>query len=137
MEGGSRDRSISAGPEPQSATSEKHPAPPGSTGPSDAAVNKRKRGLGVVTPNACTECRKKRAKVRLAPVTLPMFLSAKVLQSLTTVFEQSSATETNHAEGVNPRESNVFTKSQFDSPRRTSGARLSSFGSSRNRTIPS
>lgn len=62
MEGGSRDRSISAGPEPQSATSEKHPAPPGSTGPSDAAVNKRKRGLGVVTPNACTECRKKRAK---------------------------------------------------------------------------
>jgi hypothetical protein len=69
--------------------------------------------------------------------TIPMFLSAKVLQSLTTVFEQSSATETNHAEGVNPRESNVSTKSQFDSPRRTYGARLSSFGSSRNRTIPS
>jgi hypothetical protein len=26
--------------------------------------SKRRRGLGVVTPNACTECRKKRAKVR-------------------------------------------------------------------------
>lgn len=25
--------------------------------------SKRRRGLGVVTPNACTECRKKRAKV--------------------------------------------------------------------------
>ncbi|KAK6214101.1 hypothetical protein LQW54_004703 [Pestalotiopsis sp. IQ-011] len=62
MEGGSsRDRSVSAGPEPQSATSEKHPAP-GSIGTSESAVNKRRRGLGVVTPNACTECRKKRAK---------------------------------------------------------------------------
>ncbi|KAK0737414.1 fungal-specific transcription factor domain-containing protein [Apiosordaria backusii] len=27
-----------------------------------AGVSKRRRGLGVVTPNACTECRKKRAK---------------------------------------------------------------------------
>lgn len=26
-------------------------------------LSKRRRGLGVVTPNACTECRKKRAKV--------------------------------------------------------------------------
>lgn len=26
-------------------------------------VSKRRRGLGVVTPNACNECRKKRAKV--------------------------------------------------------------------------
>ncbi|KAI3400743.1 hypothetical protein diail_1952 [Diaporthe ilicicola] len=29
---------------------------------SSAAASKRRRGLGVVTPNACTECRKKRAK---------------------------------------------------------------------------
>lgn len=29
------------------------------------AASKRRRGLGVVTPNACTECRKKRAKVPL------------------------------------------------------------------------
>lgn len=28
-------------------------------------LSKRRRGLGVVTPNACTECRKKRAKVRI------------------------------------------------------------------------
>lgn len=32
---------------------------------SSAAASKRRRGLGVVTPNACTECRKKRAKVPL------------------------------------------------------------------------
>ncbi|KAI0130474.1 fungal-specific transcription factor domain-containing protein [Xylariales sp. AK1849] len=55
-----------ASPEPSSATSEKHPAPPGGPpGSQDAAdfqLNKRRRGLGVVTPNACTECRKKRAK---------------------------------------------------------------------------
>ncbi|GAW26055.1 putative nitrogen assimilation transcription factor nit-4 [Rosellinia necatrix] len=31
-------------------------------GPSNALASKRRRGLGVVTPNACTECRKKRAK---------------------------------------------------------------------------
>ncbi|KAL2141995.1 hypothetical protein VTI28DRAFT_1731 [Corynascus sepedonium] len=42
-------------------------APPsGSTAGPSAGANvvssKRKRGLGVVTPNACTECRKKRAK---------------------------------------------------------------------------
>lgn len=32
------------------------------TGPTSGA-SKRKRGIGIVTPNACTECRKKRAKV--------------------------------------------------------------------------
>ena len=48
------------------------PQPAGSSGPNtgDPAANqqqsKRRRGLGVVTPNACTECRKKRAKVRLS-----------------------------------------------------------------------
>lgn len=32
---------------------------------SSTTASKRRRGLGVVTPNACTECRKKRAKVLL------------------------------------------------------------------------
>lgn len=32
------------------------------TGPPATLASKRRRGLGVVTPNACTECRKKRAK---------------------------------------------------------------------------
>ncbi|KAI1839533.1 hypothetical protein JX266_014256 [Neoarthrinium moseri] len=50
--------------EPASATSEKHPAPGSSSANHDAA-SKRRRGLGIVTPNACTECRKKRAKVRV------------------------------------------------------------------------
>ncbi|KAI0172933.1 fungal-specific transcription factor domain-containing protein [Hypoxylon sp. FL1284] len=35
---------------------------PGAGGPSSSQMSKRRRGLGVVTPNACTECRKKRAK---------------------------------------------------------------------------
>ncbi|OTA99012.1 hypothetical protein M426DRAFT_325523 [Hypoxylon sp. CI-4A] len=39
------------------------PAPSGGPGSvSNAQLSKRRRGLGVVTPNACTECRKKRAK---------------------------------------------------------------------------
>ncbi|KAI9163724.1 Nitrogen assimilation transcription factor nit-4 [Paramyrothecium foliicola] len=37
--------------------------PSTSSGPASSLQNsKRRRGLGVVTPNACTECRKKRAK---------------------------------------------------------------------------
>ncbi|KAK3330699.1 fungal-specific transcription factor domain-containing protein [Apodospora peruviana] len=44
----------------------KHSAPtpgsPASVGATAQGVSKRRRGLGVVTPNACTECRKKRAK---------------------------------------------------------------------------
>lgn len=31
----------------------------------DQGNPKRRRGLGIVTPNACTECRKKRAKVSI------------------------------------------------------------------------
>ncbi|KAL1851050.1 hypothetical protein Daus18300_012659 [Diaporthe australafricana] len=38
------------------------PNPPNAASASSAAASKRRRGLGVVTPNACTECRKKRAK---------------------------------------------------------------------------
>ncbi|KAI8631629.1 hypothetical protein F5Y19DRAFT_400275 [Xylariaceae sp. FL1651] len=64
-------RGTSAGPTSSSSKSgQKHEAPSGSgtsSGATAAAVanaqsSKRRRGLGVVTPNACTECRKKRAK---------------------------------------------------------------------------
>ncbi|KAI1372480.1 nitrogen assimilation transcription factor nirA [Hypoxylon crocopeplum] len=34
----------------------------GTSGTANPQLSKRRRGLGVVTPNACTECRKKRAK---------------------------------------------------------------------------
>lgn len=44
-----------------SSTPTRLPIPPSSSHHNNS---KRKRGLGVVTPNACTECRKKRAKVR-------------------------------------------------------------------------
>ncbi|KAK2007595.1 fungal-specific transcription factor domain-containing protein [Colletotrichum eremochloae] len=53
-----------------SVTSAPAPAPLASAAPTPSAsgssgagqLSKRRRGLGVVTPNACTECRKKRAK---------------------------------------------------------------------------
>ncbi|KAK6856368.1 fungal specific transcription factor [Apiospora arundinis] len=58
MEEESKTRSgHSSNPDQGTSTSEKHPAPS-----NNDAANKRRRGLGVVTPNACTECRKKRAK---------------------------------------------------------------------------
>ncbi|KAI5861014.1 nitrogen assimilation transcription factor nirA [Durotheca rogersii] len=44
--------------EPPAASGSSGPAP----GPSNSQLSKRRRGIGVVTPNACTECRKKRAK---------------------------------------------------------------------------
>src|SRR4051794_36884667 len=49
------------GPSPSSTASAPGPSAGGTQG-----VSKRRRGLGVVTPNACTECRKKRAKVRFS-----------------------------------------------------------------------
>ncbi|KAI1635250.1 nitrogen assimilation transcription factor nirA [Biscogniauxia mediterranea] len=50
-----------------SRSAQKHEVPPtsGTSGTGSGAnptSSKRRRGLGVVTPNACTECRKKRAK---------------------------------------------------------------------------
>ncbi|KAI1818640.1 hypothetical protein GGS20DRAFT_581396 [Poronia punctata] len=53
--------------EPTSASvksAQRQDAPSGSSAGNtyNAASSKRRRGLGVVTPNACTECRKKRAK---------------------------------------------------------------------------
>ncbi|KAK3947755.1 fungal-specific transcription factor domain-containing protein [Pseudoneurospora amorphoporcata] len=43
-------------------TSSGPPTGPPSGPPTSQVVSKRKRGLGLVTPTACTECRKKRAK---------------------------------------------------------------------------
>lgn len=67
MEDDTRDQNI---PEASSATSKNHSSS-GSSRPqvanASAFINKRSRGLGVVTPNACTECRKKRAKVGVGP----------------------------------------------------------------------
>ena len=63
--------------------------PTSGLGPSNSAqaqVNKRRRGLGVVTPNACTECRKKRAKVRRQniPHTVSLIFLAQRSSMLTT-----------------------------------------------------
>ena len=58
--------SSQGNPTPTSVHSSNTPST--ASGPATANVthtqnSKRRRGLGVVTPNACTECRKKRAKV--------------------------------------------------------------------------
>ncbi|KAA8636754.1 hypothetical protein SMACR_00182 [Sordaria macrospora] len=60
--GGNRPTSASASqPTPSTSSSAPPPGPP-SGPPTSQVVSKRKRGLGLVTPTACTECRKKRAK---------------------------------------------------------------------------
>ncbi|KAI1327032.1 hypothetical protein F5Y16DRAFT_410553 [Xylariaceae sp. FL0255] len=64
------DQESRASPDPPSATSTsrpglKHEAPSNpsiSINNANVQSSKRRRGLGIVTPNACTECRKKRAK---------------------------------------------------------------------------
>ncbi|KAF7539610.1 hypothetical protein G7Z17_g12386 [Cylindrodendrum hubeiense] len=67
-------------PTPTSAQSSNTP----SSGPTMANTqhSKRRRGLGVVTPNACTECRKKRAKPSLNPPSLnpPSLTNSCILQ---------------------------------------------------------
>jgi len=52
---------------PSSVPSSSSAATPSASSAAAQQLNKRRRGPGVVTPNACTECRKKRAKVRRPP----------------------------------------------------------------------
>ncbi|EAA29913.3 hypothetical protein GE21DRAFT_1546 [Neurospora crassa] len=61
--GGNRPASASASqPTPSTSSSGPPTGPPSGGPPTSQTVSKRKRGLGLVTPTACTECRKKRAK---------------------------------------------------------------------------
>ncbi|KAI1422747.1 fungal-specific transcription factor domain-containing protein [Xylaria sp. FL1777] len=57
-------RSTSVERTSTSSKSQKNDAPSNSAavGPASTVSSRRRRGLGIVTPNACTECRKKRAK---------------------------------------------------------------------------
>ncbi|KAI1391792.1 nitrogen assimilation transcription factor nirA [Hypoxylon trugodes] len=54
--------SSSSKPTPKHEASATTSGNSGAGGASNTQLSKRRRGLGVVTPNACTECRKKRAK---------------------------------------------------------------------------
>lgn len=61
---------ISPSAAPSAVATGKHPAPEPSTSSAASTTggpgqvpSKRRRGIGIVTPIACTECRKKRAKV--------------------------------------------------------------------------
>ena len=70
---------ASGNPTPTSVQSSNTPSTASGNAPivTHSQNSKRRRGLGVVTPNACTECRKKRAKVRsqLVQLLLPSSVS--------------------------------------------------------------
>jgi RNA polymerase subunit RPABC4/transcription elongation factor Spt4 len=101
-------------------------APASATTASSSQVSsKRRRGLGVVTPNACTECRKKRAKVCLfCRSTQLIQRSWKTLlvaiHALLADIPMYSVMATSRADAADLRKmSTVFTKSRFASPKRT------------------
>jgi hypothetical protein len=103
-----------------------------STGHNSGAVShlvptrnaKRRRGLGIVTPNACTECRKKRAKVSNA-----YWVAASPAN-------RSSAMGRGRVAVAKARKtSSVNTRYPCDSRRRTSAPRLSPYDHGRSRAI--
>lgn len=57
--------SSSNTPQAKTSITQSSHSQPASDSVTNPVNSKRRRGLGVVTPNACTECRKKRAKVRI------------------------------------------------------------------------
>ncbi|OAA55085.1 Transcription factor [Cordyceps fumosorosea ARSEF 2679] len=60
---GRSDSASAATPQPPPSSSSSRPVVAGPSSTAHSSQNsKRRRGLGIVTPNACTECRKKRAK---------------------------------------------------------------------------
>ncbi|XWW94576.1 hypothetical protein V2A60_002521 [Cordyceps javanica] len=59
---GRSDSASAATPQPPSSSSSSRPLAGPSSTVHSSQNSKRRRGLGIVTPNACTECRKKRAK---------------------------------------------------------------------------
>lgn len=93
-------------------------------------VSKRKRGLGVVTPNACTECRKKRAKVCPQPRSIQSqipspFAGSQVRKLIASCLH--SATDRSRVDGASlKRTSNAFTRFRFANPRILFGMRSSS-----------
>ncbi len=141
---GRSDSASAATPQPVSSSSSSRPI----AGPSSASSaahssqnSKRRRGLGIVTPNACTECRKKRAKVRAArmliiDLRLPSQLSKLLDSSMparyiyatryTNDLNFNSVMEVSHAVAVKPKKSSAFTKFLFANPRKISAAKSSS-----------
>lgn len=127
-------------------------------GPASSSVNphnsKRRRGLGIVTPNACTECRKKRAKVRRTAVgrfavgtaSLPAlsFLSpnsavivSSIRSNMRRLCQFFSAMAINLAADASLKKAlNASTKSPCANPKKTLGRRLINYdiGNARART---
>lgn len=114
---GSTARATSA----SASASGSNPTPASSQAPTHAQLSKRRRGLGVVTTNACTECRKKRAKVPFAPTLLSLLDHSK----LTAPRHVFSATDSDHAPAAGVRRIlSVSTRCPYASPRKTYATRL-------------
>lgn len=107
--------------------SQSHPTP-AATGSSSAASHpasqgssshnsKRRRGLGVVTPTACTECRKKRAKVCSELIVPPQFV---FLRNWTHSHDRSATDKLLAADAKRRRMQNVSTKPPCGNPKRIS-----------------
>lgn len=79
-----------------------------------AAPSKRRRGLGVVTPNACTECRKKRAKVRL----LCLSTRLKPLANSPSVVPHSAMARIPADDARVKKTSSASTKSPYANPKK-------------------
>ena len=101
---------------------------------SSTAASKRRRGLGMVTRNACSECRKKRAKVLLHcshPRVAPSSMSSrgasrpKPPKLMFAILPHSAMASSRVADVAPMRALNATMRSLCNSLRRTSAARLS------------
>jgi hypothetical protein len=124
---------ASGNPTPTSVQSANTPSTASGNAPivAHSQNSKRRRGLGVVTPNACTECRKKRAKtpsrdksccqfcdgVLYVNLVYTMYICICAASWLTTAAH--SVMGRNHAGAAEHKKmSNVYMKYQCASPRR-------------------
>lgn len=131
---------------PQASSSTRAVAGPssGSSTAHSSQNSKRRRGLGIVTPNACTECRKKRAKVRatrqivddaflpnsycpgliFSTLYTPNFSISRIHRKQILILD--SATAAGLAVAAKAKTLNASTKFPFANPKRTSAPKSSS-----------
>ncbi|KAH8744501.1 hypothetical protein F5883DRAFT_22806 [Diaporthe sp. PMI_573] len=116
------------------------PNAPPATSLSSTAVSRRRRGLGMVTRNACTECRKKRAKVLLhcshshpnRNVIRPR-KPRKPPKLMFTILRYSAMASSHVADAAPMRTSNAIMRSLCDRLRRASAARSSIYATNKSR----
>jgi len=116
-------------------------APAAASSASSASVppvvpSKRRRGYGVVTPNACTECRKKRSKVGGWLPQSPCFCPFSLHEEgrCSHALRPFSVTARNRAADANSTTRRVSTRCLFDSRKTPSAARSNNSDVSRANT---